>query len=151
MIPREILKKIRQIELRTNRLVTKSAAGARASARFTARTPAASKTNPALNSIRALKRRERRAPAALERENELVFGPPSPVSSPPGENFNRSRLQLIRQSIRPIQSQVFPKTQEAFLLLLGEKAGMREVVKQTLSSRAFHFSRRRSSAGFREP
>jgi hypothetical protein len=100
MIPREILKKIRQIELRTNRIVTglapgarlcepqhfrpaqrgdnferrlsgASAAGrrpalrsaARASARFTARTPAASKTNPALNSIRTLKRRERRAPA----------------------------------------------------------------------------------------
>ena len=64
MIPREILKKIRQIELRTNRIVTPFAAGARASARFTVRTPAASKTNPALNSIRALKRRERRAPAS---------------------------------------------------------------------------------------
>ena len=62
MIPREILKKIRQIELRTNRIVTEFAAGARASARFTARTPAASKTNLALNSIRPLKRRERRAP-----------------------------------------------------------------------------------------
>jgi hypothetical protein len=62
MIPREILKKIRQIELRTNRIVTEFAAGARASARFTARTHAASKTNPALNSIRTLKRRERRAP-----------------------------------------------------------------------------------------
>jgi len=62
MIPREILKKIRQIELRTNRIVPEFAAGARASARFTARTPVASKTNPALNSIRPLKRRERRAP-----------------------------------------------------------------------------------------
>ncbi len=62
MIPRKILKKIRQIELRTNRLVTEFAAGARASARFTARTPAASNTNPSLNFIRALKRRERRAP-----------------------------------------------------------------------------------------
>jgi hypothetical protein len=62
MIPREILKKIRQIELRTNRLVTEFAAGARASARFTARTTAASQTNPALHSLRPLKRRERRAP-----------------------------------------------------------------------------------------
>ncbi len=62
MIPREILKKIRQIELRTNRIVTESAAGARASARFTVCTTAASKTTPALNSIRPLKRRERRAP-----------------------------------------------------------------------------------------
>ena len=35
----------------------------RASARFITRTPTASQTNPALNSIRALKRRERRAPA----------------------------------------------------------------------------------------
>ena len=42
MIPREILKKIRQIELRTNRIVTETlAAGARASARFTARSPLA--------------------------------------------------------------------------------------------------------------
>jgi hypothetical protein len=65
MIPREILKKIRQIELRTNHIVTALADGARASARFTVRTPAAFKTNPALNSIRALKRRERCAPAAL--------------------------------------------------------------------------------------
>ncbi len=99
MIPREILKKIRQIELRTNRIVTAFApgarlcepqhfrpaqrgdnfenrlsgaasagrrpalrSGARASARFTFRMPAASKTNPALSSIRTLKRRERRAP-----------------------------------------------------------------------------------------
>jgi hypothetical protein len=62
MIPREILKKIRQIELRTNRIVTAFAPGARASARFTARTPAASKTNPALNPTRTLKRRKRRAP-----------------------------------------------------------------------------------------
>jgi hypothetical protein len=62
MIPREILKKNRQIELRTNRIVTAFAVGARASARFTARTPAGSQTNPALNSIRKLKRRERRAP-----------------------------------------------------------------------------------------
>ena len=75
MIPREILKKIRQIELRTNRIVTGSAAGARASARFTARTPAASKANPALNSIRTLKRRERRAPAISRRGNEMMFWP----------------------------------------------------------------------------
>lgn len=37
MIPREILKKIRQIELRTNRIVTEFAAGARASPRFIVR------------------------------------------------------------------------------------------------------------------
>jgi hypothetical protein len=101
MIPREILKKIRQIELRTNRLVTEFApgarlcepqhsriaksrrssehvlpgkvaagrrpalrSGARALARFTVRTPTASKTNPALNSVGTLKRRERRAPVS---------------------------------------------------------------------------------------
>jgi hypothetical protein len=63
MIPREILKKIRQIEIRTNRIVSEFAVGARASARFTVRTPATSQTNPALNFIRSLKRRERRAPA----------------------------------------------------------------------------------------
>jgi hypothetical protein len=133
MIPREILKKIRQIELRTNRIVTvlgsarvaragfgvapkissyklsprmnpssqsnvgsgatpepargtralPFADGARASARFTARTPAASKTNPALNSIRPLRRRERRAPALLS----LTPGF-SPVTGE-GESLNR--------------------------------------------------------------
>src|SRR4051812_10742353 len=62
MIPREILKKIRQIKLRTNRIVTGFAPGARASTRFTARTSGAFQTNPALNSVRPLKRRERRAP-----------------------------------------------------------------------------------------
>jgi hypothetical protein len=41
--------------------------GARASARFTLRIPNASETNPAPNAIRTLKRREPRAPAALER------------------------------------------------------------------------------------
>ena len=74
MIPREILKKIRQIELRTNRLVTGFAAGARASARFTARTLAATKTNRAFNSIRTLKRRERRAPTALFQPLAEFFG-----------------------------------------------------------------------------
>jgi len=64
MIPREILKKIRQSVLCPNRIVTEFAPGARASPRFTARTPAASKTIPALNSIRPLKRRERRAPVS---------------------------------------------------------------------------------------
>jgi hypothetical protein len=64
MISREILKKNRQIELRTNRIVTAFAVGARASARFTARPSAVSKTNQTLNSIRPLKRRERRAPGS---------------------------------------------------------------------------------------
>jgi hypothetical protein len=64
MIPREILKKIRQIELRTNRLVTGFAAGARASARFTALATAVSKTNLPSKSIHTLKRGERRAPPA---------------------------------------------------------------------------------------
>ena len=100
MIPREILKKIRQIELRTNRIVSGTAdgarlcepqhtrmachqnnfgrvpvgeaaagrrpalrSGARASARFTVRQPAASNPISQLTSIRALKRRERRAPS----------------------------------------------------------------------------------------
>ena len=86
MIPREILKKIRQIEPRTNRIVTESvdrgcvqstsrsspdfsnapanhvADGARASARFTARTTGASNPNSLPNPVRRLKRRERRAP-----------------------------------------------------------------------------------------
>jgi hypothetical protein len=72
MIPREILKKIRQIELRTNRIVTGFADGAQASARFTARTLAMSKMNPALNLIRPLKRRERRAPGR-QNSNPLEF------------------------------------------------------------------------------
>ena len=67
MIPREILKKIRQNEIRTNRVVTGFAVGARASARFIARTTTASNMDSRLCSIRTLKRRERRAPAAPER------------------------------------------------------------------------------------
>ena len=62
MIPREILKKIRQIELRTNHPVTGSAPGARASARFNVRPPAVSQTNLVLSSLRPLNRRESRAP-----------------------------------------------------------------------------------------
>ena len=127
MIPREILKKIRQIELRTNRIVTAFAAGARlcepqhfrpalrgdnfesrlsgaaaagrrpalrsgarASARFTARTPATSKTNPALNSLRLLKRRERRAPASqnskpLEFETFRKNGESATIKNQAGE------------------------------------------------------------------
>ncbi|MFA6547021.1 MAG: hypothetical protein WCS99_21570 [Limisphaerales bacterium] len=68
MIPRELPKKFRQTEIRTSRHVTGFAAGVRASARFTAPTAAASETNPALNSIRTLKRRDRRAPLAPERD-----------------------------------------------------------------------------------
>lgn len=96
MIPREILKKFRQIELRTNRIVTEFAAGARASARFTARTTAASKTNPPLNSVRTLKRRERRAPKLRtlrlvrpQQRSVLSLTPGfSPVTGD-GESFNR--------------------------------------------------------------
>jgi hypothetical protein len=72
MIPLEILKKIRQIEIRTNRVVTGFAAGARASARFIARTTTASNTDLPLGSLRTLKRRERRAPAAPERDRVRI-------------------------------------------------------------------------------
>jgi len=74
MILREILKKIRQIEIRTNRIITGSAPGARASARFTLRTPGASETSPAPDAIRTLKRRERRAPAAPPRSAGVPAG-----------------------------------------------------------------------------
>ena len=67
MIPREILKKIRQIEIRTNRVVTRFVAGARASARFTARVAGTGETNSSPNPVRAMKRRERRAPDASAR------------------------------------------------------------------------------------
>jgi hypothetical protein len=66
MIPREILKKIRQIELRTNCVVTEFAVGARASARFIARVVGAIEMNCSFNPVRMLKRRERRAPTASE-------------------------------------------------------------------------------------
>ena len=97
MIPREILKKIRQIELRTNRIVTAFVAGARALARFTARTPAASKTNPALNSIRALKRRERRAPAAPERGCVRSTSRSTPAISHAPTNYHALQLGLRLQ------------------------------------------------------
>jgi hypothetical protein len=37
----------------------------------------------------------------------------------------------LRMAVWPIQSQVFPQTLKRFLLLLGEKAGMREDSKLT--------------------
>jgi hypothetical protein len=69
MIPREILKKIRQIEIRTNRLVTEFAVarGPARRDRFTARVARTIETNSSPNPVRVLKRRERRAPAAPER------------------------------------------------------------------------------------
>ena len=73
MIPREILQKIRQIERRTNRLVTVAAAGARASARFTVLKPDAPNQILQLTSIRRLKRRERRAPARFIAHIQSVF------------------------------------------------------------------------------
>ena len=134
MIPPEILKKIRQIELRPTRLVTGFApvarlcepqhfrcsenvknserllscaaaagrrpalrSGARASARFTARTPAASKTNPALNSMRELKRRERRAPAAPERGCVQSTSRSTPAISNAPTNHPALRLGLRPQ------------------------------------------------------
>src|SRR5580704_10244846 len=100
MIPREIRKKSRQIEPRTNRLVTGFAAGARASARFTARTPAASKTNPSLNLIRPLKRRERRAPAAPARGIQLVFWPALTCVLSPRRGFQPATL-LVCPTDRP--------------------------------------------------
>jgi len=134
MIPREILKKIRPIERRTNRLVTALAggarlcepqqcrwspgvesservfpvaaaagrrpalrSGARALARFTARTPAASKTNPALNSIRPLKRRERRAPSGPERGCVQSTRRSTPDISNAPTNHHALRLSLRPQ------------------------------------------------------
>ena len=97
MIPREILKKIRQIELRTNRLVTEFAAGARASARFTARTPGTSKANLALNSIRELKRRERRATAVPERGCVQSTSRSTPDISNAPTNHHALRLGLRPQ------------------------------------------------------
>ncbi len=96
MIPREILKKIRQIELRTNRPVTGFTPGARASARFSVRPPAVSKTNLALNSLRPPMRRERRAPIptglrppAQGREKRATLG-----RRPPGLT-NRNAVAAI--------------------------------------------------------
>jgi hypothetical protein len=85
MIPRELLKKIRQIEIRTNRSVSGSAAGARASARFTVRKPNASETSPAPNGIRPLKRRERRAP--ITAGSQMVVSPALTCVLSPGRGF----------------------------------------------------------------
>jgi hypothetical protein len=91
--------------------------------------------------------RRRSSPGEFNR----YFGPPSPVSSPPGEDFTPSHSRFIPPSVRAIPAKVFPKTRGAFLLLFGEKAMMREDVKQIPRWRAIHFRRRRSSAGFRLP
>jgi hypothetical protein len=97
MIFNEILKKIRQIEIRTNRIVTELTAGSRASARFTARATEASKTNSSPNSSRTLKRRKRRVPKLHALRLDLRLQPRSFLSLTPGfspvagegERFNR--------------------------------------------------------------
>ena len=60
--------------------------------------------------------------------------PPSPVSSPPGEDFFLATFSGIRLRHSLIQSRVFLKTLGAFLPLLEERAGVRTVVSQTLST-----------------
>jgi hypothetical protein len=47
----------------------------------------------------------------------------------PGERISPIMLWVYLTIVRPIPSPVLPKTQGAVLLLLGEKAGMREDVK----------------------
>ena len=89
--------------------------GARASARFTARTPVASKTNSIVTNIRALKRRERRAPVA------------TPLSLTPGFSpvwHVRGQGKLFQQFSRA------PKPLKRFLhphrLCTGLKPGVNE-------------------------
>jgi hypothetical protein len=96
MIPREILRKIRQIEIRTNRVVTGFAVGARASARFIARTTAASNTDLPLGSIRTLKRRECRAPVAPERGCVR-----STSRSTPDTSYALTNHHALRLGLRP--------------------------------------------------
>jgi hypothetical protein len=48
----------------------------------------------------------------------------------PGKKERLLRVSLFRQAVRPIQSREFSSRRRTVLLLLGEKAGMREVVKQ---------------------
>ena len=58
--------------------------GARASARFTARTFVASKTNSTVTNLRPLKRRERRAPFAASRVAQVSQPAVSPISKSAG-------------------------------------------------------------------
>ena len=57
----------------------------------------------------------------------LVERSPSPVSSPPGRRFHQSHFLVLRMTVRPIPSLEISKARRTILLLLGEKAGMREV------------------------
>ena len=65
----------------------------------------------------------------VHRTEIIVVLPPSPKSSPPGEDFSHSRFLFLRMMVRPILSLDIPKTRRTFLLLPGEKAGMRASVK----------------------
>ena len=90
MITRDILETFRQIELRTSRLVTAFAPGARASARFTTRTISGSRTNPGLNPVGPLKRHERRGPAASFQPVAQFGG--VPFGMPDGGNHHSRRF-----------------------------------------------------------
>jgi hypothetical protein len=58
----------------------------------------------------------------------LDFRPPSPVSSPQGEDITL-RISGFAKTPAPIQSQIDDETWGTFLLLPGEKAGMRAGVQ----------------------
>jgi hypothetical protein len=89
--------------------------GVRASARFTVRTPVASKPNSIITNIRALKRRERRAPVAIPLSLTPGF---SPVTNARGQG------KLFQQFSCP------PKPLKRFLpphrLCAGLKPGVNE-------------------------
>jgi hypothetical protein len=60
--------------------------------------------------------------------DHLDLRPPSPVSSPQGEDITL-HVSGFAKTLAPIQPQIDGETQGAFLLLPGEKAGMRAGVQ----------------------
>jgi hypothetical protein len=105
--------------------------GARASARFTVQSPVASKTNSTVTNIGALKRRERRAPAA------------SPLSLTPGFSpvwHVRGQGKLFQQFSRA------PKPLKRFLYPHRLCTGLKPGVNEYLNPFGIHFGLRRQSA-----
>ena len=58
-----------------------------------------------------------------------VLRPPSSWPSPPGRRNGGGTFLVLRRRVRPIQSREFSEKRRTILLLLGEKAGMRESVQ----------------------
>jgi hypothetical protein len=141
--------KIGQIGICTHRSVSGLAARARASARITVRKSGASKTSPAPNAIRTLKRRERRAPAAPEHGNRLGSKPAPTCVLSPRRGFRLDAFSFYPEGCPPNPAADYFK-EAGSVSPSPREEGPDETGDMKPSVLRGYFDRRRSFTGFRE-